>query len=128
MDVWRNSVKEHQLSQSTNFLSMLAINLRQPETALDILPTVDKYYQSKHVRILALLNCGHFEEMFHIVKNILTEEQHKNARISVDLVRSNQNWFSLKKRKAWYNYHNLFCMGHGTIEDRFIGIIFTFDA
>lgn len=86
--VWNNSVKDHQLTQSMNFLSMLAINLAQPQTALDILPKPDKHFSSMNVRLLALLECGHIAEIFETIKGVLTEEQYKNFRISENVVRN----------------------------------------
>lgn len=87
-EVWNNSVKDHQLTQSMNFLSMLAINLAQPQTALDILPKPDKHFSSMNVRLLALLECGHIAEIFETIKGVLTEEQYKNFRISENVVRN----------------------------------------
>lgn len=87
-EVWNNSVKDHQLTQSMNFLSMSAINLAQPQIALDILPKPDKHFSSLNVRLLALLECGNFAEIFETIKSILTEEQYKNFRISENVVRN----------------------------------------
>lgn len=79
MQMWNNSVQEHQLNQSANFVSMLAVNQEQPEVALDILPAFDKHFSSKIVRIIALSECGKLEEAAEHLKILL---QSRNFRIS----------------------------------------------
>lgn len=84
LQLWDNSVKEHQLTQSVNFLSMLAVNQEHAEIALDILPEHDKHFSSTFVRIIALANCGNFEEVSQTLKTLLQDKSH---RISGDVVR-----------------------------------------
>lgn len=84
MEIWKNCIKEHQLTQSINFLSTLAINQEQPQMALEILPPNDKHFSSVNVRLLALSKCGHFVEANEIVQNILSHN--RNVRISLEVV------------------------------------------
>lgn len=83
MQIWDNSVKEHQLSQSANFLGMLAVNQKHPEAALEVLPLFDKHFSSIIVRIIALSECGKFDEA---VKHIQILLQSRNFRISENMV------------------------------------------
>lgn len=84
LEIWNNCRKEHQLTQSINFLSVLAINQEQPQMALEILPPNDKHFSSVNVRLLALSKCGHFAEANEIVQNILSHN--RNVRISLEVV------------------------------------------
>lgn len=86
LEVWQNCVKEHQLTQSINFLSMLAINQSQPKIALDILSTNDKHFSSLNIRLLALHACGHLSEIIEIVKRVSDDERYKNVRLSNNVV------------------------------------------
>lgn len=88
-EVWQNCVKDHQFTQSINFLSMLAIKQGQPELALEILPTDDKYFSSINLRLLALSECGQFEEALQLTQNILSLEQYRNIKILAEVVSSN---------------------------------------
>lgn len=72
LEIWNESNKEHQLTQTANFLAMLAINQNQPVTALEILPVSDKHFSSTNVRLIALSDCGRFPEAIEILKNIPT--------------------------------------------------------
>lgn len=83
LQLWDNSVKEHQLTQSVNFLSILAVNQEHAEIALDILPEPDRHFSSTYVRIIALANCGNFEEVSNIFETLLAA---KSYRISEDVV------------------------------------------
>lgn len=91
-EVWTNCVKEHQFTQSVNFLSMLAIKQRQPELALEILPTDDKYFSSINLRLLALSECGQFEEAIQLTQNILSQDHYQNIKILAEVVSSNYTY------------------------------------
>lgn len=95
MQIWDNSVKEHQLNQSANFLSMLAVNQKLPEAALEVLPRLDKHFSSIIVRIIALSECGNFEEATKYIEILL---QSRNFRISENMV---------GRRK--FNFKNHYC-------------------
>lgn len=86
MEVWKGCTKEHQLTQSINFLSVLAIEQGQPQTALEILPPDDKHFSSINVRLIALAECGHMADVQQIIQNILSHEQYKNYKISTEVV------------------------------------------
>lgn len=62
---------------------MLAVNQDHPEIALDILPDPDKHFSSTNIRIIALANCGNFEEVSHIFENLL---QSISYRVSDEVV------------------------------------------
>lgn len=66
-----------------NFLSMLAVNQDHAEIALDILPDLDKHFSSTNIRIIALANCGKFEEISEILTTLL---QTRSYKISADVV------------------------------------------
>lgn len=86
-EIWNKSVKEHQLTQSMNFLSVGAINLGHAKTALDILPLPDKHFASTNVRLLALSECGQFTEIIHIMKDKISPENKFYFKISEEVVR-----------------------------------------
>lgn len=74
-DLWNKSTKEHQLSQTANFLAMLAINQDQPKMALKILPELnkmcitDKHFSTLYVRLIALCDCGYFAKAIEIIES-----------------------------------------------------------
>lgn len=86
-EIWNKSVKEHQLTQSINFLSMSAINLGHAKTALDILPLQDKHFASSNVRLLALSECGQFTEIIHLMTDKISTENQFYFKISEEVVR-----------------------------------------
>ncbi|XP_055310687.1 uncharacterized protein LOC129573760 [Sitodiplosis mosellana] len=86
LEIYKNLVKEHQLSQSMNFLAMLAINQDQPATALDVLVVPDRHFSSINVRLIALSDCGQYAESSEIVKNILNDTQLRSHRISEHVI------------------------------------------
>lgn len=94
LEVYKKLVKEHQLSQTMNFLAMLAINQNQPATALDVLPMPDRHLSSVNVRLIALSDCGRYAEVSEIVKNILTDTQLKNYKISENVVQRVRSSFN----------------------------------
>lgn len=87
---WNNCIKEHQLNQSVNFLCVLAINMKQPQLALELLSSFenDKHFSSTNIRILALSECGQFNEAIQIIEQILSQESYKYYRISSEVVSS----------------------------------------
>lgn len=88
LKIWNEVVKEHQLTQSMNFLAMLAINQDQPATALEILPVPDKHLSSTNIRLIALTDRAHYVEATQIIQNILTHNQFSSYRISDHVVSS----------------------------------------
>lgn len=94
LEIYKKLVKEHQLTQTINFLAMLAINQNQPATALDVLQTPDRHLSSVNVRLIALSNCGQYAEASEILKNILTDTQLKNYKISENTVQRIRNSFN----------------------------------
>lgn len=81
LEVWKTCKIEHQLTQSSNFLAMLAINQKQAEKALEILPPMDKHFSSINVRLLAHCECGQYAEAIEMI-----EKQYKFYRISSTVV------------------------------------------
>lgn len=104
LEIYKKIVKEHQLSQTMNFLAMLAINQNQPATALDVLLEPDRHLSSVNVRLIALSDCGQYAEAAEIVKNILTDTQLKNYKISEDVVQRVRNSFN-KFPSTEHNVH-----------------------
>lgn len=86
LQIWYESVKEHQLNQSMNFLAMLCINQNQPEIALEILPKPDKHFSSINVRLIALTDCRHYAEAVQILKNTLADIHFSSYKISDSVV------------------------------------------
>ncbi|XP_031639681.1 pentatricopeptide repeat-containing protein 2, mitochondrial-like [Contarinia nasturtii] len=72
LDLWKKLPKEIQLHQSANFLSMLAINLGHPKTALDILESSKKLQGNTiitvFIRLIALADCGYFAEAIQCIQ------------------------------------------------------------
>lgn len=91
LEVWKNCKKEHQLTQTVNFLAMLAINQKQTEKALEILPSIDKHFTSVNVRLLAHCECGQYAEAIEIIEN-----QYKHHNISNVVVREMNITFNCK--------------------------------
>lgn len=81
LEMWNNCEKQHQLTQSMNFLAMLAINQRQIGKALEILPSIDKHFSAVNVRILAHCEGGQYTEAIDLI-----EKNYKNHSISSAVV------------------------------------------
>lgn len=94
LEIYQKSVKEHQLTQTINFLAMLAINQNQAATALDVLQKPDRHLSSVNVRLIALSDCGQYAEASEILKNILADTQLKNYKISGNVVQRIRNSFN----------------------------------
>ncbi|XP_031630363.1 pentatricopeptide repeat-containing protein 2, mitochondrial-like [Contarinia nasturtii] len=72
LELW-NKTKEKELSpvHSANFLSMLAINLGHPETALEVLGSTKKshlFNDSVNIWLIALADYGHFAEAASLIE------------------------------------------------------------
>lgn len=95
LEVWESCKKEHQLTQSINFLATLAINQEQPKKALEILPPIDKHLSSVNVRLLALSACGEYSKAIEIIEN-------QKAKISHEVVSNTHN---MQQRKVKMKMH-----------------------
>ncbi|XP_031620264.1 pentatricopeptide repeat-containing protein 2, mitochondrial-like [Contarinia nasturtii] len=92
LEIWNKSVKEHQLSQAINFLCMNAINLNQPEIALEILRPSDKHFTSLYIRLIALSDCGKYAEAAQVLRSGLNQQIFSNIPASVvNRIRQNLN-------------------------------------
>lgn len=74
LDVWNQSVIEHQLTQTANFLALLAINQSKPSVALSVLPEVDAHHSSTNIRLVALIESNKIEDVFDILTIVLTQQ------------------------------------------------------
>lgn len=68
MDIWNTCEKSHQLGQTRNFLGMLAVNQGHPEKAFEILPPQPIHFADLNVRLMALAECGRFEDIRETLK------------------------------------------------------------
>ncbi|XP_031621674.1 pentatricopeptide repeat-containing protein 2, mitochondrial-like [Contarinia nasturtii] len=69
LQFWNKLPKEKQLFQSGTFLSMLAINLGQPNIALEILESnIQQHFVQVFVRLIALADCGYFVEAAQLIE------------------------------------------------------------
>lgn len=84
LEVWDSCKKEFQLTQSRNFLAMLAIRQEHPQKALEILPSSDEHFSSFNVRLLAHFECDEHIEAIEAIEN-----RYKNKRIFKDVVSCN---------------------------------------
>ncbi|XP_031618617.1 uncharacterized protein LOC116337831 [Contarinia nasturtii] len=74
LQLWNKLNKETQFFQSGSFLGLLAINLGQPKTALEILEsTKQSHVTPVFIRLIALADCGYFAEATKLI-----EERKKN--------------------------------------------------
>ncbi|XP_031628642.1 pentatricopeptide repeat-containing protein 2, mitochondrial-like [Contarinia nasturtii] len=85
LNVWADSVKEHQMDQSASFLAMLAINQSKPEIALEVLPPDNKRFSTANVRLIALSECGRFNEAGNTMKDILSTYE-RGFKISAETI------------------------------------------
>lgn len=74
LDVWNQSVIEHQLTQTANFLALLAINQSKPSVALSVLPEVDAHHSSTNIRLVALIESNKIEDVFDILSTVLAQQ------------------------------------------------------
>lgn len=88
MKKWQSLEQHHQLTQSRNFVALLAINQNQPAEALKVLGDVDIHFSAVFVRLLALTKLERFEEIFNILnENFLQENQkYSKSKIPGELV------------------------------------------